>query len=103
MASAIIGRTNCPECGFEAAHVKQSEKCIYRYCPGCGAMYHATGATREAALRAKMRPVPGLGEPSPSPTEKPAPAPTPTQAAPTPTATPAAPAIAAPKRRGLFA
>lgn len=98
MASAIIGRTNCPECGFEAAHVKQSEKCIYRYCPGCGAMYHATGATREAALRAKMRPVPGLGVPTPTegkPDDAPAPTPTPTPA-------PAAPA-AAPKRRGLFA
>ena len=93
MASPIIGRTNCPECGFEAAHVKQSEKCLYRYCPGCGAMYHATGQARADALRAKMRTV---DAPTPTPTGK-------VEATPTPTPTPEHAPTPTPKRRGLFA
>lgn len=96
MASPIIGRTHCPECSFEAAHVKQSEKCLYRYCPGCGAMYHATGQARADALRAKMRPVDTLDPPTPRGKVEPPPTPTPTPV-PSPSPTPT------PKRRGLFA
>lgn len=99
MASQIIGRTDCPECGFKSAHVKRSDKCAYRYCPECGAQYMATGAEREAALMAKTRlntslPVAG-GAPAPEPVVLP-----PDPATPT-TPTPAPPPVA--KRRvGLF-
>lgn len=93
MGAPLIGRTACPECGFGAAHVKRSERCVYRYCPECGAMYHATGKDREAALLAKTRlldapptptgpsptpaPEPDAGEPAPTPSPTPSPAPTP--------------------------
>lgn len=100
MASQIIGRTTCPECGFGSAHVKRSERCAYRYCPECGAQYMATGERREADLLAKTR------------LEKPGSGPTPTGAPPAPSpavpATPPAPPTpsgatdTAPKRRGLF-
>ena len=56
MASQIIGRTDCPECKFGAAHVKKSEKCHYRYCPECAAQYHARTPRQVADLLAKMRP-----------------------------------------------
>ena len=103
MASVMIGRTACPECGFEAAHVKKSEKCTYRYCPECGAQHHAKTPRQVADLLGKMRPVaaPTALSPTATPTgpEKTAPAagipalPTPTE--PSATATPA-------KRRGLW-
>ena len=73
MGSPIIGRSACPECGFAAAHVKRSPKCLYRHCPECGAMYHATGATREAALMAKTRLDAAPSPPEPTPTPTPAP------------------------------
>lgn len=96
MGSPIIGRTACPECGFEAAHVKESPKCIYRYCPECGSMHHAKTARQQADLRGKMRPAPGP-TPTPTPREE-APAVEPAAAPPTPTPTSAA----KPARRGLF-
>lgn len=105
MGAPIVGRTDCPECGFGAAHVKKSEKCLYRYCPSCGAMYHATGAEREKRLRERMRPTEGAPAPAPAPVPTPTPTPTPAAPAPapdvppTPTPTPPKPA----KRRGLFA
>ena len=107
MASTMVGRTDCPECGFEAAHVKQSEKCVYRYCPECQSQHHARTERQRADLMAKTR----LIEPSPTPTgAAAAPTPTPTaepEATPTASPTPAAPTAAAPtpsapKRRGLF-
>jgi hypothetical protein len=103
MASVMIGRTACPECGFEAAHVKKSDKCTYRYCPECGAQHHAKTPRQVTDLMGKTRLIAAPAEPSPTPTptgpEKTAPAaslealPTPTEHSPTPT-----PA----KRRGLF-
>jgi len=98
MASKIIGRAACPECGFASAHVKQSEKCHYRYCPECGSQHHARTERQVADLMKKTR----LAEPSPTPTHtgkaddaQPTPSPTPTAGAgPTPTPTP-------PKRHGL--
>lgn len=122
MGSPIIGRTACPECGFGAAHVKESPKCIYRYCPECGSMHHAKTERQKADLKAKMRPEGGAAPtPTTTPTgkadEAPAaapPTPTPTQATPTPKpakATPATPTpepaptttpAAKPARRGLF-
>ena len=122
MGAPIIGRTKCPECSFDGAHVKRSEKCIYRFCPECGAMYHAKTARQAADLEAKMRPLAplGLGVPTPTPENVPAeleqlaptpgkvavqpakasvPTPTPTTTPPTP---PMPPAAAAPRRSGLF-
>jgi hypothetical protein len=99
MASQLIGRTKCPECDFASAHVKRSEKCLYRYCPECGSSYMATGPEREALLMAKTRlltaaPVPAPPEPEKTPESgQPAPAP----AIPEATQPPAAP-----KGRGLF-
>jgi Zn-finger nucleic acid-binding protein len=106
VGAPIIGRSACPECGFENAHVKRSAKCLYRYCPECGAMYHATGAEREKRLLAVTR----LAEPGPTPTPteietepNPAPGPDPV---PTPTPSPAPVDEPAPtptrKRAGFF-
>jgi hypothetical protein len=113
MASRMIGRTACPECGFAAAHVKQSDKCLYRYCPECGSQHHARSERQRVDLTSKTR---MLDEPTPTPTPTPTPSATPTQEpSPTPsgtathteqpsampTATPTAKAATA--RRGLFA
>lgn len=57
MASIMIGRAACPECGFESAHVKQSERCIYRWCPECGAQHYARTERQRADLMAKTRQV----------------------------------------------
>jgi len=35
MPSTIIGRTRCHLCGFTAAHVRESEKCLQTFCPDC--------------------------------------------------------------------
>lgn len=107
MASKLIGRAACPECGFAAAHVKESEKCLYRYCPECGSQHHARSERQRKDLMAKTRPE-GSSTPTPSPTPEPVKAaptpsePTPTQepeATPTPTPTPTP---AKPTGRGLF-
>ena len=68
MASEIIGRAPCPECGFEAAHVKRSEKCVYRYCPGCGIQTHARTPEQVKNMTAKMRPVEAVAPTGPTPT-----------------------------------
>lgn len=99
MASRMIGRAACPECGFSAAHVKESEKCVYRYCPECNSQHHAKSARQRADLLAKTRLLDGIAtgsEPAATPTGSAAP----TGADATPTTTTPAPA---PKRRGLFA
>lgn len=96
----MIGRATCPECGFGSAHVKQSEKCHYRYCPECSAQYYAKSERQVADLLAKTR------------LDKPGSGATPTGSVPTPksadpatpaaTHTPSGPTDTAPKRRGLF-
>lgn len=115
MASTMVGRTACPECGFASAHVKRSEKCLYRYCPECGSQHHARTERQQADLMAKTRPVEAAPGPAPEPT------PTPTGKAPTPPEPEAKPKVepnppepepeakpspnpkpTAPKRRGLF-
>ena len=100
MASQMIGRATCPECGFGSAHVKRSEKCLYRHCPECGAQYYATGERRAADLMAKTRvDKPGSG---PTPTGAP---PAQIPADPAPPAAPPTPSGATPpvkKRPGLF-
>lgn len=108
MASKIIGRAKCPECSFESAHVKESEKCLYRYCPNCGINGpHARTPLQRENMTKGMRPVeapaPTPTQPSPTPrgeqvAGEPMPTPTPTgKADPTPTPTPTPR-----KARGLF-
>jgi len=101
MASVLIGRTKCPECGFASAHVKKSERCHYRYCPECGSQHHARTERQVKDLLEKTRqegaaPAPAP-EPAPPTPREPTPTPTP-KPAPTPAPTPAP----APVRRGLF-
>lgn len=107
MASRMIGRAACPECGFASAHIKESEKCIYRYCPECGSQHHARTERQRADLMGKTRTVEGAATPSPTPTQEPTATPTPTgtveptaTAAPEPTAS--TPAKAPAKRGSLF-
>jgi hypothetical protein len=88
MASRIIGRAACPECGFEHAHIKESERCIYRYCPACGINGpHARTKLQRDNMVKGMRPVEPTGTP------------TPTEAKPAPAAAPAAPTPTPSKRR----
>lgn len=104
MASKMIGRTACPECGFESAHVKESEKCLYRYCPECSSQHHAKTSRQRADLLAKTRLIEDAGKAVEQAAPEPTPTPTPTGAMDVqPTATPTQePKQAAPKRRGLF-
>lgn len=51
----MVGRTKCPECDFESAHVKRSEKCLYRFCPECGSQHYAKSKRQEADLMSKTR------------------------------------------------
>ncbi len=81
MASKMIGRTACPECGFESAHVKESDKCVYRYCPECQSQHHARTQRQRADLLAKTR---MLADPAPTPEHKPEPTPEPIKPAPAP-------------------
>lgn len=82
MASKMLGRAACPECGFPHAHVKISDKetsKAYRYCPECGSQYYARSQAQHDALVAKLvyPPVP-TGEPAKMvPVEYPAPTPQP--------------------------
>lgn len=79
MASEIIGRCTCPECGFHAAHIKlkpEEGKRPFRYCPECGAQYFTRSNTqaenlmkqaRSAAIEAPPpeEPAPVVDEPAP--------------------------------------
>ena len=117
MASQMIGRATCPECGFAGAHVKESAKCVYRWCPECGSQHYAKTDRQRADLAAKTRP---LAAPTatacsaPAPAAKPAAKPAAAAPAPDASATatgsasdapplplPVPPAPAA-KRAGLF-
>lgn len=69
MASKMVGRAKCPECGFDSAHVKQSEKCLYRYCPDCGSQHYAKSPRQVDDLMKKTR-VDGSPTPSPSHSDK---------------------------------
>lgn len=93
MASELLGRAECPECGHKSAHVKESPKEVYRYCPECGATYHAgkRGTQRGDKLLEKVRPELHA---------RPAPAEAKPEAEALPTTT--TPAPAATKRAGLF-
>lgn len=111
MASKIIGRANCPECGFESAHIKESDKCIYRYCPSCGTNGpHARTELQRRNMLAKTRLVDPVPTPTPTPTVPTQRTPTPTGAAadtgtPTPTLPTGVkppPAAPAPAKRGFL-
>lgn len=95
MASKLIGRHQCPWCGFAAAHVKQSERCVYTFCPECGIQTHFR-AHQEALIRDRMRP---------EKTAEPAPEPVPAEPEPAPAAEPVVetrPPAAQAGRRRLF-
>jgi len=97
MASKMVGRTTCPECGFGAAHVKQSEKCLYRYCPECGSQHYARSGKQRADLLAKTRTETVAGAPKGAPATGSGPTDTP----PAPPAS-TTPMEEVPKRRRLF-
>lgn len=55
-AGRIIGRTACPLCDHEAAHVKQSEgKLPYVHCPECGCTLPTRNGVQAGHLRRKTR------------------------------------------------
>ena len=75
MASKLIGRVKCGECGFDGAHVKiktdpaeGKTPLAYRHCPECGAQYFPRSQAQADALVAKMRPE---GAPAPTPAKPP--------------------------------
>lgn len=68
MASKLIGRHECPWCGFAAAHVKQSERCVYTFCPECGIQTHFR-AHQEPLIRDRMRQEKGAEPAAPAPAE----------------------------------
>lgn len=75
MASKLLGRIDCPWCGFKGAHVKESEKCLYVFCPECRINGpHFKTEQQRAALLGKMRPEGApVAPPSPTPTPTPTP------------------------------
>lgn len=93
MASAMVGRAPCPECGFAAAHVKRSEKTLYRHCPECGSQYIAKRPELERLLLEKTRLLDAGAKGSGGATA------TPTEAAPVAVVVAAAPATVAPAVR----
>ena len=81
MASKMLGRAHCPECGFEHAHVKintdKETAKAYRHCPECGAQYFPRNPGQADALTAKIKAAKIDGDPAPAPEPAPAPAPAP--------------------------
>jgi ssDNA-binding Zn-finger/Zn-ribbon topoisomerase 1 len=75
MASELIGRTDCPECGEKNAHVKRSEKTTYRFCPECGAQYFPKNERQRQDLAKKTRLTNPAAAPAPAPEPAPAPGP----------------------------
>ncbi|MBB1073634.1 hypothetical protein HUU62_04325 [Rhodoferax sp. 4810] len=101
MASVLLGRAACPECGFAAAHVKRSEKCHYRYCPECGSQHYAKSQRQIDDLLSKMRPESGGPVPDKSATPTGTGSATPPPAA--PPAVPVPPPVVKPRHGlGLF-
>jgi predicted nucleic acid-binding Zn-ribbon protein len=60
MASDLIGRASCPECGFASAHIKiKTDKegaHPYRHCPDCGAQYFTRTKLQASNLMLQIRP-----------------------------------------------
>jgi hypothetical protein len=87
MASKIVGRKACPLCDFDAAHVKQSERCAFLYCPECGCQLHTKNARQAELLRRGMRPEAGAAAAPAAPVKAAAVAPVAAPAAPPPAPT----------------
>ena len=101
MASTIIGRAACPECDFASAHIKQSDKCLFRYCPECHTQTFAKTEAQQERMRAKMRPVVAVAPVVVVPVAAVAPA-LPASASAAPTVAPTAAKPKPPVRSGLF-
>ncbi|WP_228892537.1 hypothetical protein [Pseudoduganella aquatica] len=83
MASKMLGRTACPECGFAHAHVKQKEgenTKAYRYCPDCGSQYYARSQAQHDKLIGKLCHPPAVVQEAPSAVMVPTPDPSQPQA-----------------------
>lgn len=105
MASKIIGRAACPWCDFDAAHVRESEKCLYLYCPDCGISTHFRTDRQRDLLRAKSIRAEGQQATAPAIEQKPVaaeptppPQPTTPQATDAPIEVPATPPKRAPRK-----
>lgn len=105
-AGRIIGRKECPWCGFEHAHVRKNEgRNPYHYCPSCGYNVASRNGHQADLLLKGMRPERGgHAQDAPVPAEsaddiriKPADPPKPVEA---PAAAPAEPAVE--RRAGPF-
>jgi ssDNA-binding Zn-finger/Zn-ribbon topoisomerase 1 len=56
-AGRIIGRKQCPWCGFEGAHVRKNEgRNPYHYCPDCGYNVASRNGHQAELLARGMRP-----------------------------------------------
>ena len=102
MASKILGRTACPCCPHEAAHVKlKTDKAEgqtaypYVHCKGCGIQMHTRTQEQAEHLLRKTR-AEKLDLPTPLPEPEPAPAPADLPSAPIP------PSSGRPMFGGLF-
>jgi len=86
MASEMLGRTKCPGCGFDHAHVKiktDKEKArAYLHCPDCGLQYFPKSDRQEKDLRDKINAAKLDEAPSMRPLMEPEPAPSPAPAKP---------------------
>jgi DNA-directed RNA polymerase subunit RPC12/RpoP len=74
MASEMLGRSTCPECGFPHAHVKikvdKEGAHPYRHCPDCGSQYFTKNKQQGDLLRSKLvvkHEVPTPAEPAETP------------------------------------
>lgn len=66
----IIGRKACPWCGFQAAHIKQSDgKHPYHHCPDCGIMTHAKNGAQAKLIAVDLRHEPDYINQQPRPPE----------------------------------
>lgn len=53
----LIGTMPCPECGFEAAEVRESKGGLaYRWCPECAVQVFTRDAGQDRRMRQKMTP-----------------------------------------------
>lgn len=73
MASELLGRAPCPECGFASAHIKRKAeegKRPYRHCTDCGAQYFPRNSVQADNLLKQVRPA-KIDTPTPAPEPEP--------------------------------